>query len=98
MSDLPQSIHIYEQGPREGFQFAKGLISRRTRVAAGKMCTEDLVFMCEEMGLDTGIDLDRLIEVARLAEDIVGHPLPGSVMKGGSLRPLRERARVLEAA
>jgi hypothetical protein len=32
MSDLPQSIHIYEQGPREGFQFAKGLISRHTRV------------------------------------------------------------------
>jgi hydroxymethylglutaryl-CoA lyase len=61
--------------------------------AAGNICTEDLVFMCEEMGVDTGIDLDRLIEVARLAEDIVGHPLPGSVMKGGSLRPLRERAR-----
>ena len=66
--------------------------------AAGNICTEDLVFMCEEMGVDTGIDLDRLIEVARLAEDIVGHPLPGSVMKGGSLRPLRERARTLEAA
>jgi hydroxymethylglutaryl-CoA lyase len=63
------------------------------RDAAGNICTEDLVFMCEEMGVDTGIDLDRLIEVARLAEDIVGHPLPGSVMKGGSLRPLRERAR-----
>ena len=61
--------------------------------AAGNVCTEDLVFMCEEMGIDTGIDLDRLIESALLAEEIVGHPLPGCVMKGGTLNRLRERAR-----
>lgn len=57
--------------------------------AAGNVCTEDLVFMCAEMGIETGVDLDRLIECARLAEDIVGHPLPGSVMKGGNLAKLR---------
>ncbi len=57
--------------------------------AAGNVCTEDLVFMCEEMGIATGVDLEKLIETARLAEDIVGHPLPGSVMKGGSLARLR---------
>lgn len=57
--------------------------------AAGNVCTEDLVFMCEEMGIETGLDLDKLIECARLAEEIVGHPLPGSVMKGGSLKRLR---------
>ncbi len=57
--------------------------------AAGNVCTEDLVFMCDEMGIATGVDLERLTECARLAEDIVGHPLPGSVMKGGSLRRLR---------
>ena len=45
--------------------------------------------MCEEMGIETGIDLEALIECARLAEDIVGHPLPGSVMKGGTLGRLR---------
>jgi hydroxymethylglutaryl-CoA lyase len=61
------------------------------RGAAGNVCTEDLVFMCEEMGIETGVDLDRLIASALLAEDIVGHPLPGSIMKGGSLRKLRER-------
>src|SRR5262245_5683950 len=60
--------------------------------AAGNVCTEDLVFMCEEMGIETGIDLDALIGCARLAEDVVGHPLPGSVMKGGSLRRLRAQA------
>ena len=53
--------------------------------AAGNVCTEDLVFMCNEMGIETGIDLDALIECARLAEDVVGHPLPGSVMKGGDV-------------
>ena len=58
--------------------------------AAGNVCTEDLVFLCEEMGIDTGVDLDALIECARLAEDIVGHPLPGSVMHGGSLSRFRE--------
>jgi hydroxymethylglutaryl-CoA lyase len=61
--------------------------------AAGNVCTEDLVFMCAEMGIETGIDLDALLDCARLAEDIVGHPLPGSVMKGGSLNALRARAR-----
>ena len=59
--------------------------------AAGNVCTEDLVFLCEEMGIATGIDLEALIDCARLAEAIVGHPLPGSVMKGGSLKRLRER-------
>jgi hydroxymethylglutaryl-CoA lyase len=58
--------------------------------AAGNVCTEDLVFMCHEMGIETGIDLDALIDCAQLAEDIVGHPLPGSVMRGGNLRKLRE--------
>ncbi|MFI4988126.1 MAG: hydroxymethylglutaryl-CoA lyase [Alphaproteobacteria bacterium] len=60
--------------------------------AAGNVCTEDLVFMCEEMGIATGVDLEKLIETARLAEDIVGHPLPGAVMKGGSLQHLRAAA------
>lgn len=53
--------------------------------AAGNVCTEDIVFLCNEHGIETGIDLESLIEVARLAEDIVGHPLPGSIMHAGSL-------------
>jgi hydroxymethylglutaryl-CoA lyase len=57
--------------------------------AAGNVCTEDLVFLCHEMGIKTGIDLDAMIECARLAEDVVGHPLPGSVMKGGTLARFR---------
>lgn len=60
--------------------------------AAGNVCTEDLVFMCHEMGIETGLDLDKLIECANLAEEVVGHPLPGSVMKGGNLAKLRKQA------
>lgn len=61
--------------------------------AAGNVCTEDLAFMCAEMGIETGLDLEKLIECARLAEDIVGHPLPGSVKFGGSLDRLRAGVR-----
>ncbi len=43
------------------------------------------------IGFETEIDLEALAECGRLAEDVVGHPLPGSVMKGGSLRRLREK-------
>lgn len=53
--------------------------------AAGNVCTEDLVFACGDMGIETGIDLDALVEVAKLAEELVGHTLPGKVMKGGTL-------------
>ena len=59
--------------------------------AAGNVCTEDLVFLLHEMGIETGIDLEKLIDAAILAEEIVGHPLPGSVKMGGSLDRLRAR-------
>lgn len=45
--------------------------------------TEDLVDLLEEEGIDTGVDLDRLIEVAALAETVVGHELYGHVSKTG---------------
>src|SRR5246500_597071 len=60
--------------------------------AAGNVCSEDLVFLCHEMGIETGIDLDALIECAHLAEHVVGHPLPGSVMTGGTLAKYRGSA------
>lgn len=57
--------------------------------AAGNVCTEDVALMCEEMGIHTGLDLDRLAESATLAEAIVGHPLPGKFMKAGRIRAAR---------
>lgn len=54
---------------------------------AGNICTEDMAFMCEEMGIATGLDLDVLIDAALLAERIIGRPLAGKLMHAG--RPQR---------
>ena len=60
--------------------------------AAGNICTEELVLLCEEMGIHTGIDLDALIEVGRMAEQIVGHVLPSELVHAGSLDAFRRKA------
>ena len=60
--------------------------------AAGNISTEELVLLCEEMGVDTGVDLDALIEVGRMAESIVGHMLPSELVHAGSLNAFRRRA------
>ncbi len=60
--------------------------------AAGNICTEELVLLCEEMGISTGVDLDQLIEVGRMAEDIVGHILPSELIHAGSLNAFRRKA------
>jgi isopropylmalate/homocitrate/citramalate synthase len=60
--------------------------------AAGNICTEELVLLCEEMGIATGVDLDKLIEVGRIAEGIVGHQLPGELIHAGSLNAFRRKA------
>jgi hydroxymethylglutaryl-CoA lyase len=51
--------------------------------ATGNVATEEVVHMLHDMGLDTGIDLDRLIAAARLAERMVGRPLPSGVLRAG---------------
>ena len=51
--------------------------------ATGNACTEDLVHMVEDMGVDTGVDLERMIDAARLAEGLVGRALPSQVMRAG---------------
>lgn len=60
--------------------------------AAGNVVTEDIVHMCEEIGVETGVDLDALLEAAREAERIVGHGLPGKVKQGGRLSEYRRKA------
>jgi hydroxymethylglutaryl-CoA lyase len=51
--------------------------------ASGNVCTEDLVHALHAMGIETGVDLDALIAVARHVETVVGRTLPGQVMKAG---------------
>ena len=58
--------------------------------AAGNVSTEDAVFMCHELGIETGIDLDKLIIAASKAEEIIGVPLMGRVMHTGGLDKYRK--------
>ncbi len=51
--------------------------------ASGNVCTEDLVHCLGAMGVETGIDLDALIETSRRVEEIVGRVLPGQIVKAG---------------
>jgi hydroxymethylglutaryl-CoA lyase len=56
--------------------------------AAGNVATEDLVYMLGGMGIETGIDLGRLVEAGQVAASIVGRALPGKVHQSG-VRSLR---------
>jgi hydroxymethylglutaryl-CoA lyase len=65
--------------------------------AAGNLATEDVVSMLHGMGIETGIDLDRLIDCSRLAASLVGHELPSKYLKAhlgkqARLRRQKERA------
>jgi hydroxymethylglutaryl-CoA lyase len=51
--------------------------------ASGNAVTEDLVHMCHDMGIHTGIDLDSLIACAVLASEIVGRELPSALLHAG---------------
>ena len=65
--------------------------------ATGNICTEDLVYLLHECGYETGIDLDKLILVAKEVEKIVGRQLPGQMMKAGPRLKLMSTASVRTA-
>jgi hydroxymethylglutaryl-CoA lyase len=66
--------------------------------ATGNICTEDLVYMLHEMGIETGIDLDKLCSAARHVEKVLGRSLPGQVMKAGPRLRLHSPDEVATAA
>jgi hydroxymethylglutaryl-CoA lyase len=51
--------------------------------ASGNIATEEVVHMLEDMGVETGVDLDLLLDVAARAEQLVGHQLPSQVLRAG---------------
>lgn len=51
--------------------------------ASGNICTEDLVHMFERMGLNTGVDLDALLMAATRLPELIGHDVPGAILKAG---------------
>ncbi|MNF37342.1 Hydroxymethylglutaryl-CoA lyase YngG [compost metagenome] len=77
-------LAAYEAGARRfdsalgglgGCPFAPG--------ASGNICSEDLVNLCEEVGIPTGIDLPHLLQLSRTLPALLGHDLPGQVAKAG---------------
>jgi hydroxymethylglutaryl-CoA lyase/(R)-citramalyl-CoA lyase len=55
--------------------------------ATGNVATEDLVYLLEEEGVETGVDLDALVGVSRWLEEVLGRTLEGYVHRAGSWRP-----------
>jgi hydroxymethylglutaryl-CoA lyase len=60
--------------------------------ASGNLATEDLVYMLNGMGLDTGVDLDRLVAAGERAQALVGRPLPSKALQAA----LAGRSRSLQ--
>lgn len=61
--------------------------------ATGNIATEELVYLLADSGVRTGIDLDRCLDAARLAQELVGHPLDSNLLRaGGRSRPAAREA------
>jgi hydroxymethylglutaryl-CoA lyase len=91
MTGLDEGVAAFESSfaGLGGCPFAPG--------ATGNICTEDLVNLLNELGIETGIDLDGLCGVARRVEEVIGRPLPGQVMKAGPRLTLRAADEVQTA-
>lgn len=77
MTGLAEGITHFDAsvGGLGGCPFAAG--------ATGNICTEDLVYLLNESGYETGVDLGRLIDAAHLTQSVIGRDLPGQVAKAG---------------
>lgn len=64
--------------------------------ASGNACTEDMVHMLELEGFDTGVELNKLLEVSRTLPILIGHDIPSQLLKAGprlALHPAPEYTR-----
>jgi hydroxymethylglutaryl-CoA lyase len=77
LAALDRGVEYFDSsiGGMGGSPYAEG--------ATGNIATEDLVHMLMDMEYDTGIDLSKLIEAARLAQSLVRGELPGKLMRAG---------------
>lgn len=77
MKGLELGIDRFESsiGGLGGCPFAVG--------ATGNVCSEDLVYLLDELGIASGVNLSRLIGVARSVQAVFGRDLPGQLLKSG---------------
>jgi hydroxymethylglutaryl-CoA lyase len=75
LAGLDSGVTIYDAsiGGMGGCPYAPG--------AAGNLATEDLVYMLQEMGVKTGVDLEKLVDCGELAQEIVKRKLPGRYLQ-----------------
>ena len=71
----------------DSFEAAFGELggSPLTPGATGNVSTEDLVSMLHEMGIETGVDLERLIDASRAVQDLLGRPLGAHLLRAGPI-------------
>jgi hydroxymethylglutaryl-CoA lyase len=83
---LANVLAALEQGV-SSFESAFGELggSPLTPGATGNISTEDLVSMLHEMGVETGVDLERLLDASRAAEELLGRPLGAHVLRAGPI-------------
>jgi hydroxymethylglutaryl-CoA lyase len=85
---LVNTVAAYEAGVRYFDASFGGVGGHPAKVQyggghTGNVCTEDLVSLFESMGIDTGIDLDGLLDTARYCEQVLGRELHGRVTRSG---------------
>jgi hydroxymethylglutaryl-CoA lyase len=83
---LANVLAALEQGI-DSFESAFGELggSPLTPGATGNISTEDLVSMLHEMGISTGVDLERLLDASRAAQELLGRPLGAHVLSAGPI-------------
>jgi hydroxymethylglutaryl-CoA lyase len=81
---LANVLAALEQGI-DSFESAFGELggSPLTPGATGNISTEDLVSMLHEMGIETGIDLERLLDASKAVQELLGRPLGAHVLRAG---------------
>jgi hydroxymethylglutaryl-CoA lyase len=83
---LANVLAALEQGI-DSFESAFGELggSPLTPGATGNISTEDLVSMLDEMGVETAVDLELLIDASRAVQDLLGRPLGAHVLRAGPI-------------
>jgi hydroxymethylglutaryl-CoA lyase len=91
LAGLESGVTVYDAsiGGMGGCPYAPG--------AAGNLATEDLVYMLDGMGINTGVDLDKLVECGKLASEIVQHKLPGRCLQAYLGKESEEKRLKVEA-
>jgi hydroxymethylglutaryl-CoA lyase len=79
LAALQQGVTVFDGsiGGLGGCPYAPG--------ASGNIATEDLVNMLEEMGVETGVNLQELIHCAQYAREIIQRDIPSHLLKAGTI-------------